>query len=91
MNKINEKYFNIFFNYLYSCDRKDKFLESLLQSSMTHDPSNLILICWFIVINLNKSFVQKIQKKNIYKKYTFFITNQVFTVTFDYVVSELKY
>ncbi len=58
---------------------------------MTHDPSNLILICWFIVINLNKSFVQKIQKKNIYKKYKFFITNQVFTVTFDYVVSELKY
>jgi len=29
-------------------DGKPEFLASLLQSSVSHDPSEIILICWFI-------------------------------------------
>ncbi len=37
--------FEIFF--IYSCDFKAEFSASLLQSSVSHDPSEIILICWF--------------------------------------------
>jgi len=40
-------YFNIFQNIIYSCDCKAEFSASLLQSSVSHDPSELILICRF--------------------------------------------
>ncbi len=29
------------------CDGKAEFAASLLQSSVSHDPSEIILICWF--------------------------------------------
>jgi len=31
---------------MYSCDGKAKFAASLLQSSMSHDHPEIILICW---------------------------------------------
>ncbi len=37
-------YFNIFLNIIYSCDAKLNFQQSLLQSSASHDPSEIILI-----------------------------------------------
>jgi len=45
--KITGSYFNIFKNVLYSCYGKTEFSASLLQSSESHDPSEIILI-WFI-------------------------------------------
>ncbi len=38
-------YLNIFNLFIYSCDSKAEL--SLLQSSVSHDPSEIILICWF--------------------------------------------
>jgi len=36
---------------------KDEFSASLRQSSVSHDPSEIILICWFvIIINVENSF-----------------------------------
>jgi len=32
---------------LLSCDDKAEISASLLQSSVPHDPSEIILICWF--------------------------------------------
>jgi len=32
---------------MYSCDGKAEFSASLLQSSIWHDPSEIILVCWF--------------------------------------------
>ncbi len=32
---------------MHSCEGKAKFSASLLQSSVSHDPSEIILICWF--------------------------------------------
>ncbi len=40
-------YFNTFKNYIYLCDANAEFSASLLQSSVSHDPSEIILICWF--------------------------------------------
>ncbi len=44
------------------CDGKDECTASLLQSSVSHDPSEIILICWFavqdtflIIINVENS------------------------------------
>ncbi len=37
-------YINIFLNVIYSCDCKAEFLASLLQSSVSHYPSEIILI-----------------------------------------------
>ncbi len=34
-------------NAIYSCNGKADFSASLLQSSVSHDPSEIILICWF--------------------------------------------
>jgi len=34
---------------MYSCDGKTEFSASLLQSSVSHDPSEIILISWFII------------------------------------------
>ncbi len=39
----------IFYNAIYSCDKKAEFSASLLQFSVSHDPSEIILICWFAV------------------------------------------
>jgi len=33
-------------HFTYSCDVKAEF-PSLLQSSVSHDPSEIILLCWF--------------------------------------------
>jgi len=39
---------NIFQNVIYSCNGKAEFsTSSLLQSSGSHDPPEIILICWF--------------------------------------------
>ncbi len=35
------------FRLIYSCVIKAEFLSSLLQSSVSHDPSEIIIICWF--------------------------------------------
>ncbi len=32
---------------MYSCDGKSEFSAALLQSSVSHDPSQIIVICWF--------------------------------------------
>ncbi len=49
-----------------------EFSASLLQSSVSHDPSEIILICWFaaqdtlmIIINVENSCAAS--KKNIWK------------------------
>ncbi len=52
-------------SFIYSCDGKSEF--SLLQSSVSHDASEIILICWFgaqeafiiIIINVDEQEVQK--------------------------------
>ncbi len=70
------------------------FLASLLQSSVSHDPSEIILICWFtaqetfqIIINVENScaasyFLFQFQKNSIYLKSFCNIIN-VFTVSFE--------
>jgi len=43
---------NLFKNAKYNllwCDGKTGFSASLLQSSVSHDPSEIILICWYFV------------------------------------------
>ncbi len=45
--KVTVFYVNIFNILIYSCDGKAEFLALLLQSSVSHDPSEIILICWF--------------------------------------------
>jgi len=47
--RVFKKY--IFYNVIYSCDGKAEFYTSLLQSSFSHDPSEIILICWFSAQN----------------------------------------
>jgi len=32
---------------MYFCDVKAEFSASLLQSSVSHDPSLIIILCWF--------------------------------------------
>ncbi len=52
-------------SFIYSCDGKSEF--SLLQSSVSRDASEIILICWFgtqatfiiIIINVDEQEVQK--------------------------------
>jgi len=52
-DKLLFLFLNVFF------DGKAEFSESLLQSSISHDPSKIILICWWwtflIVINVESS------------------------------------
>jgi len=45
VNKITVFCSNIFQNIIYSCYAKAEFSELLLQSSVSHDPSEIILIC----------------------------------------------
>jgi len=76
----------IFQNVIYSCNGKAEFsTSSLLQSSGSHDPPEIILICWFaaqetlLIINVENIcavlyFVEtfdeyKVQKNSIYQKY----------------------
>ncbi len=40
-------YCNVFEHLIYSCDVKAEFSASLLQSSVSHDPLEIILIYWF--------------------------------------------
>ncbi len=63
---------------------------------VSHDPSEIILICWFIIsveivmlLNIffgtcgTFFFESLINKKfNIYSKYKYFLTMHVFTITF---------
>ncbi len=42
--------FYIILNTMYSCEAKLNFQQSLLQSSVSHDPSEIILIFWIIII-----------------------------------------
>jgi len=43
--KISVFYLSIFSFVIYSCNEKAEFSASLLQSSVLHDPSEIILIC----------------------------------------------
>ncbi len=45
--KISGVYFNIFLNVMYSCEIKTKVSASSLQASVSHDPSEIILISYF--------------------------------------------
>ncbi len=49
--KITVCYFNIFLKVIYSYDGKAELLASLLQSSVSHDPSEIILIYVDLVSN----------------------------------------
>ncbi len=40
-------YLNIFSNAIYSCHAKPNFQHHYEQSSVSHDPAEIILICWF--------------------------------------------
>ncbi len=44
-------FFSFFCNAIYSCDAKTEYLklQLFLQSSVSHDPSEIILICLFSV------------------------------------------
>ncbi len=33
---------------MHSCNGKAEFSAALLQSSVSHDPSEMILICWYV-------------------------------------------
>ncbi len=67
MNNITIKFFFFFFNrpifsnVIYSSDCKAEFSASLLQSSVSHDPLEIIQICWFnaqgtlLIINVKKT------------------------------------
>ncbi len=46
-------YVNIFWKIINSCDAKLNFHQPLLQSSVLHDPSEIILICWYIINVVN--------------------------------------
>ncbi len=35
------------YNVIYSCDSKAEYSASLFQPSVSHDPSEIILACWF--------------------------------------------
>ncbi len=39
--------FNIFWSVIYSCECKAEFQQLLVKSSVSHGPSEIILICWF--------------------------------------------
>ncbi len=45
--KITVFSLNIFKHVIYSCDAKLNFHQPLLQASVSHDPSEIILICTF--------------------------------------------
>jgi len=51
---------------MYSCDGKAEFSASLLQSSVSHDPADIILICWFAA---RKTFHIIIRVENRAAKY----------------------
>jgi len=65
---------------------KAEFSASLLQSSVSHDPSEITLIWWFdaqetfLIINVENSCVQflppqkKVQKNSIFLKWKAFVT-----------------
>ncbi len=38
-------------NLIYSREGKSEFSASLLQSSESYDPSEIILICWFAILH----------------------------------------
>ncbi len=42
----NVIFFSIFWKWIYCCDGKAEFSASLVQSSVSHDPSEITLICW---------------------------------------------
>ncbi len=93
-------YFNIFLNVIYSCDGKAEFSQlSLHQSLMSHDPSEIVLICWFvgtinvfITVVLRKIFVETIFFSGIFDEYkvkkepNLFVAklnSKCFTLSFD--------
>ncbi len=57
---------NVFWNVIYSCDAKLNVLASLLQSSVSHDPSEIIQICWFATQLLSIIFGAQILIKVIF-------------------------
>ncbi len=73
-------YLNIFQNGIYSCESKAEFSAPLLQSSVSRDPSEIILLCWFcaqetfIIIKVENScadlifYGHTVQKNSIYLK-----------------------
>jgi len=51
----------MFFCLIYSCDGKAEFSASLLQSSVSHDSSEISVICWFVA---QETFLLIISVKN---------------------------
>ncbi len=79
----------IYFKTIYSCDGKAEFSALLFQSSVSHDPSEIILIYWFgaqetciiiIIINAEQlcSFVNRNNDTYFFKD---FLTNSKFKRT----------
>ncbi len=47
----------IYFSAIYSCDEKAEFLASLLQSSVSQDPSEIILLLKHVLLLMSKTAV----------------------------------
>ncbi len=62
LHLFDEKYskisneIKIFYNAIYPCHGKAEFSASLLQSSVSHDPSEIIWICYYDLV-LKKHFL----------------------------------
>jgi len=77
----------LFCNVIYSCDGKADFSASLLQSSVSHDPSEISLICWFaaqetFLIIINSYMNGKYKSTFIWNRIFYNILNVFFTDTF---------
>ncbi len=65
----------VFYLNIYSCDDKAEFSASLLQSSVSHDPSEIILTWWFdvqetfIIINVENSFYSSLMNRKFQKQH----------------------
>ncbi len=69
-----------FLNVIYSCDGKAEFSASLLQSSVSHDPSEIILKQWF---GAQEAFLIK----NLENGYIYFISMKQWYILNDYLMN----
>ncbi len=53
----------MFQNVIYSCDGKADFQQSLRQFLVSHDLSEIILICWFAAQEKNPYYCQAVALK----------------------------
>ncbi len=77
---------------MYFCDDKAKFSASLLQSSVSHDSSEIILICWFAA---QETFITIINVENslllsIFVEIVFFFQNSLINRKFNNFYSKQK-